>query len=98
MPISRYKNNQIINIPDATLATNESISNIRSAYSAGLIQCNEIISKSGQRLDHFAGLYLGDARYWWIIAAVSNIGWPLQIAPGTKILIPKDINVVLRYL
>jgi hypothetical protein len=30
----------------------------------------------------------GDSRYWWVLAASSDIGWGLQIPPGTVIRIP----------
>jgi len=32
---------------------------------------------------------------WWIIAALSNIGWNLQVPPGTKITLPTNIQQVL---
>tara|TARA_Y100000591_G_C21489801_1_gene524537 strand:- start:51 stop:224 length:174 start_codon:yes stop_codon:yes gene_type:complete len=47
--------------------------------------------KEAQRLDTIAAESYGDARLWWVIAAASNIGWGLQVPPGTKLSIPIDL-------
>ncbi len=52
----------------------------------------------GDRLDILAAKYLGDDRYYWIIALVNNIIWPLGIEPGTTLRIPKDVTQVLEKL
>ena len=50
--------------------------------------------QEGERLDTLAGQYYSDARLWWVIAAASGIGWGLQVPPGTRIAIPRDISRV----
>jgi len=54
-----------------------------------------IIGQYGDRLDLLAFKYYGDSSYWWIIAAASNIGWGLQVPPGTLIKIPRDLDKVI---
>jgi len=44
-------------------------------------------------LDHLAATYYKDSRYWWVLAAASEIGWGLQLPPGTVIVVP-DLNAV----
>jgi nucleoid-associated protein YgaU len=53
---------------------------------------------AGDRLDHLAARYLGDDRYYWVIALVNNIIYPLGIAPGTVLHIPKNVVDVLNKL
>ncbi len=52
----------------------------------------------GDRMDKLASKYFGDDEYWWIIALVNNIGYPLGIAPGTVLRVPTDITPVLELL
>jgi hypothetical protein len=40
-------------------------------------------------------VYYGNGRYAWIIAAASDIGWMLQVPPGTYIRVP-DFEQVAR--
>ncbi len=70
------------------LATNDSINKIKNGIRNGTIKYNRYKSKEGERLDIIAAKYLGDGRLWWVLAACSNIGWALQIPPGTIIQIP----------
>lgn len=95
MPVSRYKKDNLIDDP-RKLATAESVSRIRSAVASGRLSVTEVILSEGQRLDHLAGYYLGDGRYWWVLAATSGIGWGLQIPPGTRILVPNDPAAALE--
>jgi nucleoid-associated protein YgaU len=55
----------------------------------GTLSYSQTITTGAQRLDTIAGREYGDGRYWWIIAAASNIGWGLQVPPGTIIKIPQ---------
>lgn len=50
------------------------------------------------RLDKLASKYFGEDDYWWIIALVNNITYPLGIKPGTIIRVPADVDSVLRKL
>jgi len=52
----------------------------------------------GDRLDRLANKYYQDDQYWWVIALVNNISYPLGIKIGTVIRIPHDVNPVLQKL
>jgi hypothetical protein len=92
--VSRYQKDTIIS-SQGRLATAEAVIRIRQAYAAGRVATREITLAEGQRLDGIASELYGDGRLWWVIAAVSGIGWWLQAPPGTRILVPTDINAVL---
>lgn len=70
---------------------------IRLAVQQGQITTREHVLKEGERLDTIAGRAYGNARLWWIIAAASGIGWPLQVPPGTLLLIPTDLRQASQY-
>lgn len=70
-------------------------SKIFSAVEDGSLDTTTIVLTQGQRLDHIAGQFYGDGRYWWVIAAASGIGWALQCPPGTVIRLPKDLGQAL---
>ena len=73
------------------LATASTISVIRRSVRNGTIHVNEYVTKEAERLDTLAGRFLGDSRLWWVLAATSDIGWGLQIPPGTSIKIPMNL-------
>lgn len=52
----------------------------------------------GDRLDILAARFLGDDRYYWVIALVNNIIWPLGVTPGTVLKIPKNVTDILNKL
>lgn len=87
MPISRYTKAPILNLGEKFGSSNYTVV-IRSAISSGRITTRDIILKGAERLDTLAGNIYGDSRYWWILAAASDIGWGMQIPPGTIIKIP----------
>ena len=94
--ISRYKSD--LNIRGGQLkATAGAVRRIRKARDNGRIPCRQITLKEGERLDVLAGKLLGDGRFWWMIAALSDIGWGLQVPPGTRIRVPLDVSAVLGY-
>jgi hypothetical protein len=95
MAVSRYQKDTIISTPQR-LSTAEAVPRIRRAVAAGTLATRELVLTEGQRLDNLAGSLYGDGRLWWVIAAASGIGWWLQAPPGTRILIPVDINAVMR--
>lgn len=96
MAISRYNIAPKINF-GFQYGTSDTIPKLRNAIANGFIQTTTIFLKEVIRLDVLAGQYYGDARYYWIIAAASNIGWSLQIPPNTQIVIP-NIEQALRFL
>ena len=75
--------------------TSNTIAAIRSAMKANQIQYVTITLQDGMTLDRLAGQYFGDSRYYWVIAAASNIGFAPQCPPGTVVHIPTDLQQVL---
>jgi hypothetical protein len=97
MPISRYRIDSRINLGEQ-LGTASAITIIRAAIkSKNLIPVNQIIMTGDDRLDALAGAVYGDAKYWWILAACSKIGWGMQCPPGTVLNIFK-LGDVLRLI
>jgi nucleoid-associated protein YgaU len=71
------------------------INTVRQGIENGDIEIlKTILLTQGDRLDTIAGTVYGDARFWWAIAAASNIGWGMQVPPGTIIKVPnmKDVE------
>ncbi len=96
MAISRYSLSPKINF-GFQYGTSETISLIRAGIASGVIPSQVIFLKEIIRLDVLAGQYYGDGKYYWLIAAGSNIGWSLQCPPNTRIVIP-NLEQSLRYL
>ena len=67
---------------------------LRRARDLGLISVQPLQIKESQRLDHLAAKHLGNPMHWWILAALSDIGWGMQVPPGTVIQIPTDMSVI----
>lgn len=70
------------------MGTAKAVASIRAAMKAGTLATKAVIVRGAERLDTMAGSLYGDSRYWWILAATSNIGWGLQIPTGTVIYVP----------
>lgn len=68
---------------------------IFDAVQNGSLDTTTLVLTQGQRLDHLAGQFYNDGRYWWVIAAASGIGWALQCPPGTVVRIPKNLDDAL---
>lgn len=96
MAISRYSNAPILAFGQQ-LGTSYAISNIRQAIANGNLKCKQVILRGKERLDTIAGEEYGDGKYWWIIAAASNIGWGLQVPVGTVLNIP-ELNSALLFV
>ena len=90
--MKRYKRDQ--RISGGLLQTAQSVTILRRAREFRLLSLRKIILTQSQRLDHIAYRELGDPHAWWIIAALSDIGWGMQLAPGTILYIPNDLNVI----
>lgn len=83
--ISRYANNSRINLGHQ-LGTPENTLKLRAYIADGTFPIVQKITATGMdRLDTLAGSIYGDAKYWWVLATSSNIGWGLQIPSGTII-------------
>ena len=79
------------------LQTAQAFRIVKGAVKAGRISSQVITLRGLGRLDTLAGMHYGDGRYWWVLAAASDIGWGLQLPPGTRIVIP-NLGEVLELL
>ena len=93
----RYASDNVIQ-NGKILGTNRSILLIRQAVKSGKISVAEKVTSSFDRLDTIADQVYGDGRLWWVIAAASEIGWWLQIPPGTLLKIPISLGDVEELL
>jgi len=91
MAISRYGRTRLI-LGNKQYATPQGVAAIRRSVKAGSISCVPYITSDAERLDVIAGRKYGNGRLWWVIAAASDIGWGLQVPPGTRLLIPTNLN------
>ena len=94
MAVSRYRRSPILDF-GRQFGTGRAHEVIRAAIKAGTLSFEALTLREAQRLDHLAGVKYGNGRYWWVIAAASDIGWGLQVPPGTYIRVP-DLEQVLR--
>jgi len=46
--------------------------------------------QQGEVIDELAFRAAGKPRLWWVIADISDVLFPLDIAPGTEIIVPKQ--------
>ena len=88
----RYKRDQ--RIGGGLLQSARSVAILRRARDFGLLSTRTLILSQDQRLDHIAYKELGDPHAWWIIAALSDIGWGLQLSAGTILQLPTDLQVI----
>ena len=100
MALSRYsfstkrKNSlgeSIVGISNASTRIFNSIENRTINYSVHVLE-------EGERLDYLAGIYYGDSKFWWVLAAASGIGYALQVPPGTMIRVPTSLSEVFGVL
>lgn len=92
MAFSRYSRTPLLAL-GAQYGTSQATTIVRQAIAAGTIKTHDIVLRGAERLDTLAGSIYGEGRYWWILAAASNIGWGLQVPAGTIITVP-DLNDV----
>ncbi len=93
MATSRYVAAPIIGL-GSQRGTSLAVAAVRAAVSSGGIMSTQTTLKGSERLDTIAGDVYGDGRYWWVIAAASNIGWAMQVPAGTLLTVP-DLAQVL---
>lgn len=94
MPFSRYARSPLLDL-GAQFGTSVASSVIRSAVKQGTLKTREVVVRGAERLDTLAGSIYGESRFWWVLAAASDVGWGLQVPPGTIIRVP-DIGDVSR--
>lgn len=87
MGLRRYARSPIL-ILGQKYGTSFAIPVIRDNVKNGNIRFSEVVIEDSERLDILAGKYYGDGRLWWVISAASEIGWSLQVPPGTLLRIP----------
>ncbi len=95
--MNRYRSDNRVRGGNA-LGTNQSVTRIKLAVRQNRIRVRTHILKENERMDSVAHRFLGNAKFWWVIAACSNIGWNMQVPAGTKLSIPlslDDINGLL---
>jgi len=93
MTVSRYVRAPRLDL-GAQFGSSTAIQNIRAAIKDGRLPVKTSVVRGAERLDTMAGSIYGDAKYWWILAAASDIGWGLQVPPGTIIKIPELSAVI----
>ena len=78
--------------------TSQAVNVLRARIADGTINIVSVVTSSGyERLDTIAGAAYGDGRYWWVLATASDIGWGMQVPPGTIIKIP-DLSALLAFV
>jgi nucleoid-associated protein YgaU len=92
MALDRYGKDPVLNF-GAQYGTAQATRIIRQAIASGGMKTTTIILRGFERLDTIASVQYGNGRYWWIIAAASDIGWGLQVPPGTVIKIPRLTDI-----
>ena len=90
--MKRYNRDQ--RIAGGKLQSAQTVMRLRRARDLGLIPVREIVLTEDQRLDHLAYEHLGNSHLWWILAALSDIGWGLQLPAGTIINVPLDMGPI----
>ena len=94
---TRYLTDSIIREGKA-LSSAQAVARIRDLKKQGAISTRERVLQKGERLDIIAGEEFSNATLWWVIAALSNIGWGMQAPPGTILVIPTDVRSVLEVI
>jgi len=84
---SRYIRDPRLN-RNSFLGTASATAKIREALRFGNLAVLDIlVTVDLDRLDNLAGTVYGDSRLWWVLAASSDVGWGMQVPPGTLIRI-----------
>lgn len=86
--ISRYQSDMRAG-GGVMMSSAQKVTRLRLAIKSGIVKIESVLTMTGvERLDTLAGQIYGNSRYWWVLAAASDIGWGLQLPPGTLIFIP----------
>jgi len=93
MTIRRYVRDGTV-LAGKGFGTATAVNAIRRAVRQGHISFAVKNLQESQRLDVLAGEVYGDSSMWWVIAAASDIGWGLQVPPGTFLRIPTDLSEI----
>jgi nucleoid-associated protein YgaU len=93
MSFSRYTRDDIIKA-GTSFGTATAAEAIKDAVNDGTLEIETRLIEEAERLDTIAGQVYNDGTLWWIIAAASEIGWGLQVPPGTVLRIPISADSV----
>lgn len=97
MAISRYENTVVL-LDKLMFATQTDYAGIKQDIENGILSTIEYTVKPLDRLDIIANKFYGESKYWWIIAIANNIGWAMQVMPGTILLIPENSDAIISRL
>lgn len=97
MAVSRYENTTVL-LDKRMFATQTDYAEIKQDIENGVIQTIEYIVKPLDRLDIIANRFYNEPKYWWIIAIANNIGWAMQVMPGTVLLVPETSEAITSRL
>ncbi len=89
----RYRNDRTIK-GGSTKETNKAAIRLRRAFDEGRISVRVIVIGSSLRLDQVAFQYMGEPSLWWTIAALSDIGWGMQLPEGTRLVVPTNLQQI----
>ena len=94
--MARYTRDSIIG--NVKYGTTDAIDRVRFASANGSIRTRTMVMTYPNRLDTIAGALLGDSSLWWVIAALSGIGWGLQVPAGTRLTVPVNREAVEEFI
>jgi len=96
MSKSRYENVDYRSIKGKQMITS-SDAYINRPIPIERIQTMVITYDGVSRLDQLAHKYLGDSQYFWVIMKLNNLWNFWRISPGSKLVIPVNVQDVLDY-
>ena len=94
--LNRYARTSLLG--QTKYSTPEAVKFIRMGVKNGNVSTLEYVVSGNERLDIIAAKKYGNSKLWWVIAAASNVGWALQVPPGTRLLIPNNLNQIAGYV
>jgi len=95
MAKSRYQNSKIITTKDGKKIY--SMHNTAPKIDISKMNFIPIEVTENTRLDILAAKYLGNSKYYWIIALVNNIFDPHNIQKGATLLVPENADDILSF-
>lgn len=96
MRASRYRIDPQIKLGQQ-LSTSTAMKVLRDRLGRDIPIVRTLVLTGDDRLDSLAGAIYGDAKLWWVLAIASEIGWGLQVPPGTIIKVV-DLESLMEYV
>ena|SRR6185436_20513014 len=96
MPVSRYKNTDVLNLDGGK----QYLGTPRYPKKEDLdkVPSIQVRLSNFERLDNLAFKHLGSGEYWWIIALMNDIDWAYGFEEGQIVRIPINVQDVLRLI